>query len=108
MKEGVYVKKTFNLDLFKFEFKKVLKDFLFWAMVVMLMWSFVESSPFLFQLPVSSNEQAFHFLTYGLGRGNDNIYGVKLSSVFDKYDNILMAKKSKIFGVFEVMMNWLR
>lgn len=89
------MKTIFNIDLLKFEFKKLLTDFLFWAMLLSSIFFIICNITALFKLPVSSNEQAFHFLTNTDVKGNYNIYHIKISDIFDKYDNILMSKKSQ-------------
>ncbi len=80
------------MRLFKFEIKQQLKSILFWVVTILSLYIAIGKSLPLFNLPVSSNEKAFEFISSANMLGDNNAYHVKLSDITKKYNNKLIER----------------
>lgn len=80
------------MALFKFELKRQLKSIVFWIVTILSLYMVINKSLPLFDLPCSSNEKAFEFISSTKMLGDHNVYHVKLSDITKKYNNKLIER----------------
>lgn len=80
------------MKLFRFEVKRQLKSVLFWVVTILSLHMAINKSLPLFDLPFSSNEKAFEFISSANMLGDYNVYHVKLSDITKKYNNKLIER----------------